>query len=254
MSESGDSDVAGFDAGLFVDKEYQDLTFSFGAHQVVLKALKGSTTEWDLTGQIIWPAASLLCDYILEHKTDFIGRHVLEVGAGCGLSGIFTAKFAKEVVLTDYQEVVLEVLAQNCEASNVDCAGEVRCAKLEWGKELEPFRAKHAPEGFDVIIGADVVHWPDCIRPLIDSLEVRPVHLGLTTRQTLLSSAPSASCVIAYIARSERTQRDFMSALSDSNFVWDEVDLSAKRAADAADPTVHAAGAPHIVILRRRTP
>ena len=71
--------------------------------------------DYDLTGQILWPAASMLAGYLaanpalLENCTC-----ACELGAGLGLVGLLAAQ-ACPVVLTDHNDVVLRVLGRNAE-------------------------------------------------------------------------------------------------------------------------------------------
>lgn len=52
-------------------------------------------TDYDLTGQVIWPSSEALSKFIIDNKEKFQGRTVLELGAGAGLAGIVAANFAK---------------------------------------------------------------------------------------------------------------------------------------------------------------
>ena len=71
--------------------------------------------DYDLTGQILWPAASLLANYVASNPSILLSCScALELGAGLGLVGLLAAQTCP-VVLTDHNEVVLRVLSRNAE-------------------------------------------------------------------------------------------------------------------------------------------
>ena len=69
--------------------------------------------DHDLTGQILWPAATLLANYIAAHPSILKACScAVELGAGLGLVGLLAAQRCF-VVLTDHNDVVLRVLQRN---------------------------------------------------------------------------------------------------------------------------------------------
>ena len=71
--------------------------------------------DHDLTGQILWPAATLLANYIATHPSILRACScAVELGAGLGLVGLLAAQSCP-VVLTDHNDVVLRVLQRNAE-------------------------------------------------------------------------------------------------------------------------------------------
>lgn len=61
------------------------------------------------------------------------GKSVLELGAGPGLCGLIAATKARQVVLTDYQEVVMDLIDKNM-MCNVNPGCEMFAASLDWEK------------------------------------------------------------------------------------------------------------------------
>jgi predicted nicotinamide N-methyase len=53
--------------------------------------------------------------YIVDHCESFTGKTILEVGAGAGLTGLVCSHFAKRVLLTDGNDLVVELLKINTE-------------------------------------------------------------------------------------------------------------------------------------------
>lgn len=110
-----------------------------------------------------WNAAVVLVEYLGLHVDSFVGKDVLELGCGTGLSGIFCAKFgARSVLMTDYNETVLETVAANGTRNDLP---NLAFKRLDW---LDLLRQKDASETslidwptFDAIIGSDIVYDPE---------------------------------------------------------------------------------------------
>eukprot|EP00667_Euglena_gracilis_P024401 EG_transcript_28047 len=155
-----------FDANLFLNEDYSSHTFSFGAVPLRLRLLRSSCTDYDLTGQVVWPACYALCNYILRHPHVFQGKRVLELGSGAGLSGLLAAQFCASIVLTDGNEVVLNLLSQNV-ADNASPGRAATSRRLLWGSaDVEEMD----PHSFDVLMGADILFWPQHVAPLFDTV------------------------------------------------------------------------------------
>jgi hypothetical protein len=176
---------------LFVCEEYIEQCFSFGSTQQRLLCSKMCTTDYDLTGQIVWPASRVLAWYLLLHKNFFSNRSVLELGAGCGLAGFFVSNFAQNVVVTDGNGIVLRLLERN--KSHL-LTKNVTVSKLIWGlrKEIQPYSSSQScPE---VVIGADVILWPNQITSLL-----------YTIRWLLLPHGHHNVAYISYVHRANST-------------------------------------------------
>ncbi len=79
----------------------------------------GASTDHDRTGLILWPIAEHLASFICEKgKEFFVGRQVLELGAGCGLLGLVASQFSSKTILTDGNNTVLDILRRNAELSS----------------------------------------------------------------------------------------------------------------------------------------
>uniref|UniRef100_A0A453AXZ9 Methyltransferase small domain-containing protein n=1 Tax=Aegilops tauschii subsp. strangulata TaxID=200361 RepID=A0A453AXZ9_AEGTS len=115
--------------------------------------------DYDLTGQLVWPGAVLMNTYLSEHPETVKGHSLIELGSGIGITGILCSRFCKEVVLTDHNDEVLEIIKKNIEMQS--CSGNadavLTAEKLEWGNHdhLSNIIEKH-PVGFDLILGADI--------------------------------------------------------------------------------------------------
>ena len=77
--------------------------------------MKASSTDYDLTGQIIWKAADILSKYIIDEMGESImkGKVVLELGSGPGLCALIAQHYCSKVVLSDYQDLVMDLITMN---------------------------------------------------------------------------------------------------------------------------------------------
>jgi predicted nicotinamide N-methyase len=151
---------------LFVCREYREVQVCAGEWQVQVKLLQTACTDYDLTGQVMWPGARLLADYITK-GSEVRGKVCVELGAGVGVCGILAGIVgAKEVVLTDHQETVLELMRENVMMNQSRC-GDVKVEELEWGSELR----EGMKNRFDVVMGADVMYSPNTPELLMESVK-----------------------------------------------------------------------------------
>ncbi len=113
----------------------------------------GASTDHDRTGLVLWPISEHLASFICEKgKEFFVGRQVLELGAGCGLLGLVASQFASKAILTDGNNAVLDLLRRNAELSS---SNSVEIRQLRWGLEedvLDCLKTFGPPE---VIVAAD---------------------------------------------------------------------------------------------------
>ena len=102
------------------------------------------------------------------------GYKVLEVGSGPGLGGFIASKWAKKVILTDYQDIVLDLMESNIRSYNHNVATcEMFASKIDWNDmsqdghyqtielvtEDGTVAGKLCDMPLDVVIGTDVVYW-----------------------------------------------------------------------------------------------
>jgi predicted nicotinamide N-methyase len=163
---------------LFTITDYSNVTITIPRHdtcendlQVTLACSQAATTDYDLTGQIIWPVSVLLSHYLASSPGRQLlrKRNVVEMGAGCGLAGLVASHVdANQVILTDGNDVVLDLLQRNSESR----AANVKALKLIWGDGENLSRVLKDMMHVDVVIAADVVQWPAVIEPLLHSVKV----------------------------------------------------------------------------------
>ena len=178
--------------GLFVCEDYVEKTWEFEDLTQPLLCSNMSSTDHDLTGQIVWPACVLLSWFIYKNRDQFKDKVVIELGAGCGLGGFVAAHYSSKCIITDGNDIVCNLLIKNKEHLQTE---NVEIAKLLWGLKGEiestlPLSSSHP----DIIIGADVILWPNQI-----------IHLLHTLRWLLALKHKQSKCFISYIVRANTT-------------------------------------------------
>jgi len=77
-------------------------------------------------GFVMWPSAVVLASWLLDHEELIFGKNVLEIGAGCGLTGLVAARIAagavsmstststhSKIILSDFNRKVLMNIDRN---------------------------------------------------------------------------------------------------------------------------------------------
>ncbi|XP_072997290.1 uncharacterized protein [Typha latifolia] len=185
-----DDDTVCLGSSFFVDRNYELTTFTFGSHVLNLLCLRSASTDYDLTGQLVWPGAVLLNNYLSQHAEILEGCSVIELGSGVGITGILCSRFCQEVLLTDHNEEVLEIMKKNIELHS---SSVLTAEKLEWGNcdHIIQILEKH-PKGFDLILGADICFQQSSISHLFD-----------TVKKLLQFNRSKCRFILAYVSRSK---------------------------------------------------
>lgn len=180
--ESDSSEEGGLFSSLFVDESYVEVSYEFGdavpSPPTTLLCSNAASTDHDLTGQVVWPVSIFVAWFVARCPDVFRHKSVLEVGAGCGLPGLVASRVgAATTLLTDGSDVVMRLLEKQCEAhraQNYTGAGAVLALPLEWGSQagLDNLNAAIEHSGVgppSIVMGADVVCWPSCVEPLLQT-------------------------------------------------------------------------------------
>ena len=169
----------------------------------------------EISGRKIWPGSAFLASALCTPPAPVSvagANAVLELGCGSGLAGICAARLgARRVVMTDGDQVSIDLLAKNLEANGLvggggGMADEAAVGRrLLWGRgeQLEDFRAAEAPPGgFELIIAADVMY-----------KEILPPLLFATVKELL---APTGHCILCHCLRRNVTQEIVVAAAVDA--------------------------------------
>ena len=116
-------------------------------------------------GLYIWPSSPVLSWYVWFHREDFVGKHVLELGAGTSLPGLLCAKVgAAKVFLSDI--ATDDNVLQNChQAVKInDLSEKIQVVGVTWGL-FEP-DTNIICEKLDYLIGSDLFFDPSVFEQL----------------------------------------------------------------------------------------
>lgn len=205
MSDIDGSDEEETIYNLFISEDYVEKTWKFGDIEQPLLCSTMSCTSHDLTGQIVWPASELLSWYLVKNLDVFKDKHVIELGAGCGLAGLLIAQVAKSVLITDGNDVVMRLLQRNKEHLKLS---NVIAKKLMWGMREEIIQLLQTPETFpEYIIGADIILWPAQVKSLVFTLRWL-LYCGLKYYE-------SPKAFISYVVRAHSTTDLFLKTAND---------------------------------------
>lgn len=107
----------------------------------------------------IWEAAIVLTDRLV-HMNMRKNQHILELGAGMGITGLFLGAFGYRVTITDNNRDALELIKRNAAHNGID---SVHTTELDW----------HQPQGtenFDIICGSELIYKKSDVEPVIKIL------------------------------------------------------------------------------------
>lgn len=134
------------------------------------------------TGIILWPGASALAHYLCAEEFDGDWRHVLELGAGCGLSGLCAAAILDQrgnggsVLFTDRDWTSLKVIKDSA-AENRFAAVKVRRKVLLWTEDEDAGEPFPRLTECDLALGSDLIYSTETARALFHTLRrIMPAH------------------------------------------------------------------------------
>ncbi|KAI3986251.1 hypothetical protein MKX01_028532 [Papaver californicum] len=128
-----EDDVVCLDASFFMNDNYELTTFTFGSLELQLLCLQSASTDYDLTGQMVWPGCVLLNNYLSHNPHVVQGCSVIELGSGVGVTEL------------------------NTSSGSADCCVGLAAEKLEWGNADQIGQIlQRYPRGFDLVLGADI--------------------------------------------------------------------------------------------------
>mmetsp|Transcript_309 Transcript_309/g.392 ORF Transcript_309/g.392 Transcript_309/m.392 type:complete len:410 (+) Transcript_309:174-1403(+) len=125
----------------------------------------------ETTGAVIWAASLILSQWIIQLKDDFIGKTVVELGAGCGLPGLTAYKHTKasNIYITDLMSKTFDNLQYNVSENSIQAENspEINVSALDWCDE-STWPTALVNGQTDIIVGSDLVYSLDLVAPLIN--------------------------------------------------------------------------------------
>lgn len=112
---------------------YTERAWEFGGLRVRASCSDAASTDFDLTGQVPWPALTVLGHFLGSGRGRVLcrGAHVCELGAGVGVPGLLAAaQGAASLLLTDHNDFVVQLLRENL-ALNGACP-PITCCLCTW--------------------------------------------------------------------------------------------------------------------------
>ena len=135
--------------------------YRFDEHELVLR--DASLCDGGL-GWRVWRGALSLCEELASRPALVAERSVLELGAGCGLCGLLSARLgASRVVLSDSVPALLTSCAENASVNGLQ--DTVSVSRLDWAD------TRGAADQFEVVLGSDVIYAEEHAAALPDVLQ-----------------------------------------------------------------------------------
>lgn len=117
-----------------------------------LKQLRRLKAQPTLHGDQVWRSSFIVMDYLEKYPLPE-GQHVLDIGCGWGLLGIYCAKnHGSQVHMIDADQNVLPYIRAHTTLNDVNPVIEVA--------RFEDLSEQHF-EGKDVLFGCDICFWPE---------------------------------------------------------------------------------------------
>ncbi|ORX33878.1 hypothetical protein BCR36DRAFT_581133 [Piromyces finnis] len=218
------------------------IDYSFGNISIRIKQNQSSF----LTGTTIWDASHVLSDYlnnIFRKKSNSIskpplqGKYCLELGSGCGLTGILVTLLGANTIFTDRQDTLF-ILEDNVgsnipnfsktqkefknidttkelEGDNTTFAGQALVKELDWEQPVskdiyDPETPDHIE--YDYVLAADCVFNIEMLDPFINTL----VHV----------CGPHTQAFVAMERRDADVINSFLTRVEERGFTWNRIPKS----------------------------
>jgi len=97
-----------------------DTAVERATQHILINQVTARQSAQEDVGFVMWPSAVALSSWVVTNPKVVIGKRVLEIGAGCGLTGLAAAAIAADVdhretqvILTDFNDTVLQNIDRN---------------------------------------------------------------------------------------------------------------------------------------------
>jgi methyltransferase-like protein 23 len=158
----------------------------------------------------LWPSSIAMLDALMAHPHLIQNKHVLEIGAGIGLTSLMIAPITKSIRISDYDKEAVALLKKNIEHLQLQNA---EALQLDWNNVPENLN----PE---VVILSDVNYDPaqfDVLIRLIDKFLNQGSSIILSTPQRIMASS--------FVQKLEASIIDRYEAMVDENGIQKEISI-----------------------------
>ncbi|XP_055855239.1 methyltransferase-like protein 22 [Episyrphus balteatus] len=132
------------------------------------------STILQLVGLQVWRGALLLADFFFHNRHHFADKHILELGAGVGLTSIAAGIFCKNVICTDVDiGGILQLIRKNVDRNRKFLKNNIKVMEFDFKSPEYLPELADAIEASDVIVAADVIYDDDlteCFIRVIDRI------------------------------------------------------------------------------------
>mmetsp|Transcript_7167 Transcript_7167/g.15837 ORF Transcript_7167/g.15837 Transcript_7167/m.15837 type:complete len:297 (+) Transcript_7167:48-938(+) len=195
--------------------EEGERAFSLSARQNALLRIREIDFSKGRLGSTVWPSSLALGQWLVDSSEAASAELVLELGCGVGLVSVAAAlSGAKHVFATDLQaeseagegpDGLIENVRHNAHINGV--AARVTARPLDWHLESSYL----APCSCDLVVGSDLVYYPENVEPLVHALKHHLAPGGtallIGPRRAHAAGARSASiCDVAALLPTEQVR------------------------------------------------
>lgn len=141
----------------------------------------------------VWPAAIGLCMFLQQHKKYVADQQVLELAAGLGLPGLYTASFARQVTISDKEALAADYVKRSAAQLQLH---NVIAKTLDWKDAV----TQPLP---DVVLLSDVNYEPEVfteLKKVIDHFLQHNITVIISTPQRLVAK-PFITALLLYVAQ-----------------------------------------------------
>ena len=157
-------------------------------NQLILAAYKNGEAGFDSPYWArIWPAAIGLCSFLQEHLHYIQHKKVLELAAGLGLPGIFSAAYAQQVCISDKEMAAVALIEQSIQHHKLT---NTSCRMIDWNY-------------------LDDIDMPDVL--LLSDINYEPAQF--TQLLTVMNHFIAAGCTILLSTPQRLMAKDFINEL-----------------------------------------
>jgi predicted nicotinamide N-methyase len=147
---------------------FRGVTMPTSSHPLV-RQIRRQGVYPSIHGNKLWKSSRVLIDYLDKHRPVH-SRHVLDVGCGWGIAGIWCAKaLGSQVTSMDADASVFPFLAATADLNGVTATPLV--------SRFENLSTRQLSQ-FDLLIAADICFWEELVNPVFNLVN-RAVKAGV---------------------------------------------------------------------------